>query len=155
MSTGRRTQEEDGLATSIARRLRKFGSKAIAVHVQAARVRGSTRDLSRLLRNLPDNAYEHAAWNVELVLQTAAGSAEVMVTDDGEGIPEHHRSAVFERFTRLDDSRTRARTGGGFGLGLAIARQIAVAHGGTLTAHPHPDGASGAMFLLRLPLSDD
>ncbi|MGN6198195.1 sensor histidine kinase [Humibacter sp.] len=145
----------DDLVLAQARRLRDFGGKTIRVHVQAARVRGSARDLSRLLRNLADNAYEHATSNVELVLQAAAGSAEVMITDDGDGIPEEHRSAVFERFTRLDDSRTRDTTGGGFGLGLAIARQIANAHGGTLTAHPRTDGASGAMFLLRLALSDD
>ncbi|GAB3806656.1 ATP-binding protein [Humibacter antri] len=145
----------DDLVLAQARRLREFGGKTIGVHVQAARVHGSGRDLGRLLRNLAENAYEHATGNVDLVLQTAAGSAEVMVTDDGDGIAERHRSVIFERFSRLDDSRMRVTTGGGFGLGLAIARQIAVAHGGTLTAHGRADGASGAMFLLRLPLSDD
>jgi signal transduction histidine kinase len=68
------------------------------------------------------------------------------VDDDGPGIPSDQRERIFDRFARLDEARTRS--GGGTGLGLAIARQIAVDHGGALTAE---DGATGARFVLRLP----
>ncbi len=69
-----------------------------------------------------------------------------VVADDGPGIPAADRERVFERFTRLDESRSRGR--GGAGLGLAIVRQIVEAHGGTITvADQHP----GARFTVRLP----
>ena len=57
---------------------------------------------------------------------------------------------VFERFHRVDDSRTPARDGGGAGLGLAIARSIADLHQGSLSAGNRPEG--GVRFVLRLPL---
>jgi signal transduction histidine kinase len=70
------------------------------------------------------------------------------VSDDGPGIPDADRDRIFERFTRLDDARSRDL--GGAGLGLAIARDIAGHHQGTLTAEPHP---YGARVVARLPLS--
>jgi signal transduction histidine kinase len=70
------------------------------------------------------------------------------VSDDGPGIADADRDRVFERFTRLDDARSRDF--GGAGLGLAIARDIAGHHQGTLTAEPRP---RGARIVARLPLS--
>ncbi|MEW5535852.1 ATP-binding protein, partial [Streptomyces virginiae] len=76
-------------------------------------------------------------------------TAVLEVVDDGPGIPVADRERVFERFTRLDDSRSRDH--GGAGLGLAIARDLSSHHGGTLTAQ---DGAGGgARLVLRLPLT--
>ena len=71
--------------------------------------------------------------------------------NEGEPIPEVQRDAIFERFTRLDGSRTR--DGGGSGLGLAIARTLAVAHGGSITAEQAPDG--WCRFTLALSLERD
>jgi signal transduction histidine kinase len=75
-----------------------------------------------------------------------AGSVALSVTDDGPGIPPADRERVFERFTRLD--QTRGRDTGGTGLGLAIARDIAIAHGGSLTVDDTP---SGTRLVARLP----
>ena len=66
--------------------------------------------------------------------------------DDGPGVPDAERERIFERFVRLDESRTRAI--GGTGLGLAIAREITTAHGGSLHVEA---GATGARFVMLLP----
>jgi signal transduction histidine kinase len=109
-------------------------------------VDGSRIELSRLLNNLLDNAERHATSAVTVTLTLEAGVVTLEVRDDGEGIAPEHREAIFQRFTRLEASR--ARDPGGTGLGLPIARQIAQAHGGTLTAQDSP---RGARFVLRLP----
>ncbi|MET9962480.1 HAMP domain-containing sensor histidine kinase [Streptomyces sp. NPDC006326] len=116
-----------------------------------ATVRGSTLWLSRLVTNLLDNAQRHADRRVRLTLRVdGAGSAAVLeVCDDGPGIPAADRERVFERFTRLDDARSRDQ--GGSGLGLAIARDIATRLGGSLTAEDQPHG--GARLVARLPLA--
>ncbi|XVQ12550.1 sensor histidine kinase [Spirillospora sp. CA-255316] len=122
-------------------------------------VRGGRSELARLLTNLLDNADRHAASEVTVTLGVephdgagAVGSARtavVEVYDDGPGIAPADRERVFERFTRLAEGRHR--DAGGTGLGLAIARDIAVAHGGSLVLTERPDGRPGARFVLRLP----
>ncbi|MGH1551692.1 ATP-binding protein [Streptomyces sp. L7] len=97
-------------------------------------VLGSPTALSRLFTNLLDNALRHADSGVHVELRDSDGELVVEVRDDGPGIAEPDRARVFDRFTRLDDARTRGA--GGTGLGLAIARDIATAHGGTLNARP-------------------
>ncbi|MEU6864566.1 HAMP domain-containing sensor histidine kinase [Streptomyces sp. NPDC046876] len=114
-----------------------------------ATVRGSTLWLSRLVTNLLDNAQRHAGQRVRLSLRAdaARGTAVLEVRDDGPGIAPEDRERVFERFTRLDDARSRDE--GGTGLGLAIARDIATRLGGTLAVE---DSAQGARLVARLPL---
>ncbi|WP_327308591.1 HAMP domain-containing sensor histidine kinase [Streptomyces sp. NBC_01298] len=102
--------------------------------------------LRRLLRNLLDNAARHAATRVTVTLAAEAGWVECTVHNDGAPIPGADRERVFDRFTRLDEARTRDT--GGSGLGLAIARDLARHHRGTLAVVP---GDRGAAFLLRLP----
>ena len=68
------------------------------------------------------------------------------MADDGAGVPVAEQERIFERFTRLDDSRSRAT--GGAGLGLAIAKEIVEAHRGRIVVEPN---SSGARFVVRLP----
>ncbi|MGW1186968.1 ATP-binding protein [Streptomyces sp. NPDC002559] len=111
-------------------------------------VTGSRGQLARVIGNLLDNAERHARDSVTVSVRTAErGDVLVEVTDDGAGVPADERERIFERFVRLDDARTR--DDGGAGLGLAIARDVAVRHGGGLTADGAPEG--GARFTLRLP----
>lgn len=113
-------------------------------------VHGQQTLLARLLGNLLDNAERHALRSVvvHVARDDALGLAVVHVQDDGPGIPPADRRRVFERFTRLDDARTRAT--GGTGLGLAIAHHIATAHSGTLEI----TGAErGARFTITLPIA--
>ncbi|MFB7951874.1 ATP-binding protein [Streptomyces sp. NPDC056045] len=111
-------------------------------------VTGSRGQLARVIGNLLDNAERHARDTVTVSVRAAErGDVLVEVTDDGAGVPADERERIFERFVRLDDARTR--DDGGAGLGLAIARDVAVRHGGGLTADGAPEG--GARFTLRLP----
>lgn len=147
---GPRLQPEDvdvdDLVHAEAGRLRRTTGLDVAVHAAPVRVTGDRQQLARVLRNLTDNAARHAAGRVELRVERVDEEAVIDVIDDGPGIPEADRDRIFERFVRLDASRHRA--GGGAGLGLAIAREIARAHGGELSAL---ESARGAHLRLRLP----
>ena len=121
-----------------------------ATGVGAAQVTGDRRRLGRALGNVLDNAARHARAHVAVSLVERDGTAVVMVTDDGPGIPAGRHHEVFERFARLDGAR--AAGAGGTGLGLAIARDIITDHGGTIEVDP--DHRPGARLLIRLPLAD-
>jgi signal transduction histidine kinase len=128
-------------------RVRASGTTAVDTsRVTAAPVRGNRDDLARLVRNLLENAWDHADGLVDVTL--ANGSTEVTLTveDDGPGVPAEHRDRVFERFYRADESRNRSTTG--TGLGLAIVRSVAERHHGTVEL---ADGTRGARFVVRLP----
>jgi signal transduction histidine kinase len=116
--------------------------------VSAAQVDGQATSLTHLIRNLLDNAVRHATAQVEVTLGVVDRNVVLTVTDDGPGIPLADRERVFERFARLDESRSRVD--GGFGLGLAIVRDVARRHGGDVLIEDH---APGARFVVRLPVS--
>ncbi|MFD9568417.1 ATP-binding protein [Streptomyces sp. NPDC059982] len=110
-------------------------------------VSGNALWLGRLLTNLLDNAQRHARHRVtvRLTADPVTGDAVLDVANDGAPIAAADREKIFERFTRLDDARSRDY--GGTGLGLSIARDIAALHGGTITVH---DTADGTTFRTRL-----
>jgi signal transduction histidine kinase len=128
---------------------RREGSRVpiILAPCHPAPVHGSPIQLDRLLTNLLDNATRHAATKIDFSVTVDDDKVIVMVTDDGEGIPPEDRERVFERFTRLESARVKDK--GGSGLGLPLSREIATAHGGTLTIAEH---APGARFVVVLPL---
>jgi signal transduction histidine kinase len=143
----------DELVIAEARRLRAVGNVDIELTgPDAAAVVGSAGDLTRVLHNLGDNALAHASTTVTLGLRCEADTAVLTVTDDGPGIAPSDRVRVFERFTRLDEGRSR-QAGGGTGLGLSITQQIVRAHGGQITVEERPDGRSGAVFVVRIPMT--
>ncbi|WP_106398801.1 PAS domain-containing sensor histidine kinase [Actinocorallia populi] len=115
-------------------------------------VQGSPVRLGRLVNNLLANARRHARTRVEVSLRADGGQAVLEVRDDGPGIPDDEKEAVFRRFYRRSDAQRSDPDG--TGLGLPISRQIAQAHGGTLHAADHPDGSPGARLILRLPLAN-
>ncbi len=95
-------------------------------------VRGNQAELTRLFRNLLDNALRCTPSTGTVTLAAYAENESVVVTvsDTGAGIAAHHLPHLGERFYRVDESRTRPT--GGTGLGLSICRSIADAHGGTM-----------------------
>jgi len=106
--------------------------------------------VEQIMNNLLSNAlrYSPAGGKIIISLERAEEQAQVHVRDAGPGIPVDALPHIFERFYRVD--RSRSRSEGGSGLGLAIARQLAEAHGGTLTAANVVSG--GAEFTLGFPL---
>ncbi|HEX4532467.1 MAG TPA: HAMP domain-containing sensor histidine kinase [Acidimicrobiia bacterium] len=116
--------------------------------VSAGRVHGRREQLTRVVRNLLDNAARHATSSVAVELRAGDDhTIELTVDDDGPGIPVDDRERVFDRFTRLDDGR--ARDAGGLGLGLSMVKEITEQHGGTVTVEDAPSG--GARLRVRLP----
>ena len=110
-----------------------------------ATVIGDPEALARVVSNLLHNAVRHARRRVGVSVEAVNGHVELMVTDDGPGIPSDARERIFERFTRLDQAR--ARDDGGSGLGLAIVREIVTAHGGRVGVG---EGGPGAVFIVHL-----
>jgi signal transduction histidine kinase len=115
--------------------------------VSAAQVDGDAGQLGRAIRNLLANAERHAAAKVRIALTETDGMAVLTVADDGPGIPIEHAEEIFERFTRLDESRNA--DSGGTGLGLPIAREVAQIHGGSVELVVG-DGL-GATFRMMIP----
>jgi len=139
----------DDVLDTECRRLRSAGTLRLDCSGHPVRVRGDATQLGRVVRNLADNAARHARTTVSLSATEHDGTAVVVVSDDGLGVPEAERERIFERFVRLDTDRARAA--GGSGLGLAIVSEIVAAHGGGVTVHTAPGG--GARFVVRLPVA--
>ncbi len=116
--------------------------------VEPMEVRGDPDQLARVVRNLLDNASRYARSSITIELGPSAerGDVQLVVSDDGPGVPPGSQELVFERFARIDHSRHRGT--GGTGLGLSIARDIAGSHGGTIELEPTP---VGARFVVHLP----
>ncbi|HUQ64467.1 MAG TPA: HAMP domain-containing sensor histidine kinase [Acidimicrobiales bacterium] len=118
---------------------------------QPVEVSGDTARLRQVLDNLLSNVRAHTPEGTAVVVRVGAAgdSAEIEVTDEGPGMTNEEASHVFERFYRVDVSRSR-RQHGGAGLGLAIVAAIVEAHGGSVQATASPD--AGATFTVHLPL---
>ncbi len=120
----------------------------------AAHVLGVGTRLERVVENLLDNAVSFSPPDapIEVMVDNDGNCVTLTVCDSGPGIPEDSREKVFKRFhsVRPDEEDF----GNHSGLGLAIARAIAEAHDGSLTAEERPDGAPGACLSLRLPAAD-
>jgi signal transduction histidine kinase len=160
------TVDLDDVTLEEVARARRSGVAIKSGAVSAGRVRGSREQLTRVVRNLLDNATRHATAKVRIGLGTGGemlsddrashphdaegASVFLVVEDDGPGIPDEDRERVFERFTRLDEGR--ARDQGGLGLGLAMVRTIAERHGGSATITDSVDGDfPGARVVVTLP----
>ncbi|WP_067672179.1 sensor histidine kinase [Nocardia miyunensis] len=120
----------------------------LARQFNPVRVRGDARSLTRVARNLLGNAITHTSSIVTIRTVRTLSGAQLIVDDDGPGIPVSERERVFQRFVRLQDDR--GRDSGGTGLGLAIVAEIVAAHRGTVTIEDSPYG--GARVVVKLPV---
>ncbi|GAA0409531.1 hypothetical protein Acor_36400 [Acrocarpospora corrugata] len=145
------TREEVDLGNLVAAQVAGRPARVIAkLNLDAGiRVEVVPSQLSRAVDELLSNADRHAATAVTVDARRRDDRAELSVWNDGEPIAPADQERIFERFTRLDTARSRAR--GGTGLGLAIAREVVEAHGGRLLVESEP---LGVRFVMRLPLAD-
>jgi signal transduction histidine kinase len=121
-------------------RARRDAGCTIHTDISSVSVIGDPVAVSRVIRNLVDNAVRHAKSRVDICVGSRDGDATITVSDDGRGIVAAERTRVFERFVRLDSDR--ARSSGGTGLGLAIVAEVVAAHGGTVTIDDRPGGGT-------------
>ncbi|MGH2785865.1 MAG: ATP-binding protein [Actinomycetota bacterium] len=122
----------------------------VGVSTDPVTVRGSRKDLALVLSNLLDNAvrYTRDGGTIRIAVSGDDGSARIVVSDTGVGIPARELPRIFERFYRVD--RARSRETGGTGLGLAIVKHVAEQHGGSVEARS--DLGKGSTFVVSLPL---
>ncbi|ALX49158.1 HAMP domain-containing sensor histidine kinase [Lentibacillus amyloliquefaciens] len=125
-------------------------AREIVFHASAEmiQINGSYDQLEQVLYILMDNAVKYSEEAVTLSIRKNGRYAEVAVKDNGPGISEADQEKIFDRFYRVDKSRSRET--GGTGLGLSIAKVIAEAHGGTLSVSSTV--GKGSVLTLILPL---
>lgn len=123
----------------------------ITLDVHPASVLASRDELHRLVINLLENAIKHTPPGTAITVSTAASRelVELVVQDDGPGVPAALAPSLFERFVRGEGDR-----GGSFGLGLAIVHAVAESHGGSVRLDTGA-GVSGARFVVTLPRASD
>ena len=139
------------LISEIAGMAEKSSHRSIQVDIPQLIKANSDRDrLKQVLINLIDNAvkYSTADQIIKLTVKRIAQSAIIQVCDQGIGIPLQDQSRIFERFYRVDETRTRST--GGHGLGLAIVKTLVEGMGGTITVQSKP--GEGSVFAISLPL---
>ncbi len=119
--------------------------ESLSVHVDRDR-------LGQVVTNLLENAVKYSpdGGAIRVTLERRGGEVELLVADQGVGIPAEQRDQVFERFYQADGESGRRRFGG-LGLGLYISRAIIDAHGGRIWAAPNVEDGRGSVFGFRMP----
>ena len=111
-------------------------------------VYADSRRLEQMLTNLVENGIKFGRDNGNIVVSYQSGTRDqIIVEDNGDGIPAQHLERLFERFYRVD--RARSREMGGTGLGLAIVKHLALLHGGEITVES--ELGKGSKFTIFLP----
>ena len=147
---GREESKEISLAPFMTNLVDKFKktNHAIDLIIQGnVRVIARPSDLSRALGNLIANSGRYAS-KTWVKVKKQQDQAQIIVDDNGPGIPKHKRKDVFKPFVRLEESRNPST--GGVGLGLTIARDILLSHGGDIILETSPQ--KGLRVIVTLPL---
>lgn len=148
-----REEELSQIVSSVAEKLKPLALKkemAIELKLSEVLVAGEKHSLMEVVTILLDNAIKYSAEKSEinLVLHKANKNAVLKVIDRGEGIKATDLPHIFDRFYRVDHSRSKNKAEG-YGLGLAIAKNIIEAHGGSIKAESRLD--EGTVFTVILP----
>lgn len=113
---------------------------------EPATIKGNSKLLRRLARNLFQNSARHGKPPFEAHVASGTGKVTMTISDHGDGIPADERERIFEPFYRPSG---RAESAGGWGIGLALVRQIANAHGGSVRYEAQTGGGAG--FVVEFP----
>jgi len=139
--------EVSALVKELVKKMRR-GSAKIDLHIeQPMEMMVRPNDFSRAVANVLSNATRYAP-QAAVSIGTRGGALEIIVDDNGKGIPENLRAEVFKAFYRVEESRNKQT--GGVGLGLTITRDIVTAHGGEIYLEDSPLG--GLRVRLKFPL---
>ncbi len=145
------------LVHTVADRLRpQFEDKNVSLHLDVPtslpQVQADPGRITQVLLNLLGNALQYTPANGQVTVRARREGQEVavVVQDSGIGIPAEHLPHIFERFYRVDKSRSRP--GGGSGIGLTIAKHLVEAHGGRIWA-TSPGPGQGSTFSFTLPIT--
>jgi signal transduction histidine kinase len=142
----------DVISKAVASLARKFEEKKIRSQIHFPEenvvVKGNATMLEQLFTNLLDNAlkFSHEQTIITVSIEKKAHEAEISIKDEGMGISKEDQAKIFDRFYRVDSSRTQTK---GYGLGLAIAKTIAEFHCGAITVTSTP--GKGSIFTIILP----
>ena len=121
-------------------RVDRDGAKDLSVRVER-------QDLDEMLGNLIENAAKYGGGSVFVTVENTGATVDLLIEDDGTGIPNAARERIFDRGARLDSSKP------GTGLGLAIVRDVAEIYGGTVSLEKSED-LGGLLARLRLPRAE-
>jgi PAS domain S-box-containing protein len=115
-------------------------------------ISGDPERLQQVIWNLLSNAIKFTpkGGRVQLTLKKLDSNVQIIVSDNGAGIPEEYLPSIFDTFTQVDPTSTRQH--GGLGLGLAIVRKLVELHGGDVGASS-PGPGKGSVFTVTLPLA--
>ena len=142
-----------GAATQAAAERSGVTLTVVNVPAQPAVVEGSPPSLRRAVTALVDNAVSHARSAVTISVLASERRVEIVVSDDGPGIPKDVAPRLFDRFAsgRTETAAPEGRRH--YGLGLALVADVAANHDGRVAVADRGDGERGAVFTLSLPTS--
>jgi histidine kinase len=147
---------DDLTKTTVRRLAHQFESKGVILETDLNDdlpvVSADEDRLGQVMLNLVGNALQYTPSGGRVVIRAArqGNEARIDIQDTGVGIPAEHLPHLFDRFYRVDKSRSRG-AGGGSGIGLTIARHIVEAHGGRIWVESRGAG-SGSTFSFTLPI---
>ncbi|HJO80511.1 MAG: ATP-binding protein [Acidimicrobiales bacterium] len=117
-------------------------------------IRADKRRLARLISNLLDNADRYGGGATSIIVESDISALRIAVEDQGPGVPPEERTAIFERFSRGSAGGRRSGDSG-TGLGLSLVIEDVKLHKGRVWVEDRPDGASGARFVIELPMDGE
>lgn len=141
----RSTVDVNSLVMVLAQNMRETGATVTVTGKAAAPLSCFRLSLQRCIQNIVENAVRYGG-RADIAISDSDKALEIIVTDDGPGIPEAEIAQVFEPFYRLEHSRSSVT--GGFGLGLSIANAIAAAHGGFVQITNRNEGGIKARIFI-------
>ncbi len=152
LSTFDMTQMLDQLSADFELEANRRGMEIIVkTHPEKIMMRGDTEKLGRVFNNLITNAFKYGKGATHLWLEAERTPKDVIVrvANNGQSVPKDSLDHLFDRFYRVEDSRSKET--GGTGLGLAIAKSMVKLHGGTITVTSDEERTA---FIIHFPISE-